>query len=123
MQSIERGKVIRGDVFSLPFRNGYFDLAFTAGVLIHISLEDLPMALKEIHRVSSRYILAIEYYALEETVIHYRGHDNLLWKRDFLKHYQDLFPELLLIRKGYWESEYGFNRSSWWLFEKNEATR
>ena len=107
-----------GNVFDLPFKDQSFDLVFTAGVLIHIALDDLAAALSEIHRVSRRYILAIEYFAEEETVINYRGYDDALWKRDFLKHYQSHFPGLSLLRHGYWESEHGFDRTHWWLLEK-----
>lgn len=110
--------VLRGHAFDLPFKDGYFDLVFTAGVLIHIPLEDLAAALSEIYRVSNRYILAIEYYAEEETVVHYRGHDDLLWKRDFLKHYQTQFTDLNFVESGYWGPEDGFDRSHWWLLEK-----
>jgi len=111
--------VLYGHAFDLPFKDGYFDLVFTAGVLIHIPLGDLPLALSEIYRVSKRYILAIEYFAQEETVVHYRGHDNLLWKRDFLQHYRSQFPDLTLIRSGYWGPEDGFDRAHWWLLEKS----
>ncbi len=91
----------------------------TACVLIHVSLSDLPRALNEIYRVSSHYLLAIEYFAEEETVIHYRDHDDLLWKRDFLGHYQTQFPDLDLVRQGYWGPEDGFDRAHWWLLEKS----
>ena len=30
-----KGKVLQGHAFGLPFRNGHFDLVYTAGVLIH----------------------------------------------------------------------------------------
>jgi pseudaminic acid biosynthesis-associated methylase len=111
--------VLYGHAFDLPFKDGYFDLVFTARVLIHIPLGDLPLALSEIYRVSKRYILAIEYFAQEETVVHYRGYDNLLWKRDFLRHYQSQFPELTLVRSGFLTSEDGFDKTHWWLLEKN----
>lgn len=110
--------VLPDHTFDLPFKDGYFDLVFTAGVLIHIPLADLPIALAEIYRVSKRYILAIEYFAEEQTVIHYHGHDDLLWKRDFLTHYQTQFPDLTLLRNGYWRPEDGFDRTHWWLLEK-----
>lgn len=110
--------VLHGHSFDIPFKDEYFDLVFTAGVLIHISLADLPATLAEIYRVSKRYILTIEYFAEEETVIHYHGHDNLLWKRNFLKHFQTQFPDLVLIHSGYWGREDGFDRTNWWLFEK-----
>ena len=111
-----RYSVLKGTVFDLPFRDQYFDLVFTCGVLIHIHLNDLLDALKEIYRVSRRYILCVEYYAGRETVISYRGYDNLLWKRDFKTHYMKLFPDPKLIREGYWEKK--FDRSNWWLFQK-----
>ena len=111
-------KALEGNAFNIPFNDGEFDLVFTSNVLIHVSLEDLPLALQEIYRVSNRYILAIEYFAEKETDIYYRGHNNLLWKRNFPKHYQKLFPNLTIIRDGYWEAEDGFDRSHWWLFEK-----
>ncbi|MDB6149043.1 MAG: methyltransferase type 11 [Chthoniobacter sp.] len=110
--------VLQGNVFDLPFKDGFFDLAFTAGVLIHISLADLPNALAEIHRVSKRYILAMEYFAEEETVIPYQGRTDLLWKRNFLQHYQTQFPELRLVRDGFYGKDRGFDRTHYWLLEK-----
>jgi pseudaminic acid biosynthesis-associated methylase len=106
------------DAFGLPFPDGEFDLVFTAGVLIHVSLDDLPRAMREIHRSSRRYVLAAEYFSDVETIIPYRGHHNLLWKRDFLRHYQTLFPDLTLVRQGYSEE---WDRSTWWLLEKTAA--
>lgn len=113
---------LRGDVFDLPFKDGRFDLVFTAGVLIHVALGDLPRALREICRVSRRHVLAIEYFAEEETVIPYRGHDDLLWKRDFLAHYRRECPDLRPVRQGYWGPEAGFDRTHWWLLEREPET-
>lgn len=109
---------LRGTAYSIPLVDGFADLSFTSGVLIHIALGDLPGALAEIVRVSRRYVLAAEYYAPEETVIEYRGHGNLLWKRDFKAHYLTQFPGLRVVREGYWGPEDGFDRVNWWLFEK-----
>ncbi|MGD0623538.1 MAG: pseudaminic acid biosynthesis-associated methylase [Thermodesulfobacteriota bacterium] len=110
--------VLYGHAFDLPFKNDYFDLVFSAGVLIHIPPAHLPEALTEIYRVSKRYLLSIEYFAEEETVIYYRDHEDLLWKRNFLRHWQTQFPDLRLIRTGYWGREDGFDRTHWWLLEK-----
>jgi pseudaminic acid biosynthesis-associated methylase len=110
--------VLRGNAYDLPFRDGYFDLAFTSGVLIHIPLAELPKALGEIYRVSGRYILAIEYFAEKETPIPYHGHSELLWKRDFPNHYRQLWPNLKLVREGYIDAEADFDQTHWWLFEK-----
>jgi pseudaminic acid biosynthesis-associated methylase len=107
-----------GQILDLPFADGAFDLVFTAGVLIHIAPEHLPGALRSLHRCSRRYLLAIEYGAEAETAVPYRGHDDLLWKRNFLAHYRAEFPDLALLRQGFWGPEDGFDRAHWWLLEK-----
>jgi pseudaminic acid biosynthesis-associated methylase len=117
----DKTSALAGQADDIPFKNEYFDLVFTVGVLIHISLKDLGDCLDEIYRVSRRYILAVEYFAPEETTIPYRGHDNLLWKRDFLAHYQGRFSTLGLVRSGYWGLEHGFDRCNWWLLDKAAA--
>ena len=113
-----RISVLSGDIFELPFDDGAFDLTLTGGVLIHIALADLPRALAEMVRVSRRYVLACEYFAEEETAVPYHGHQDLLWKRNFLAHYQERHPELRLARQGYLEA---WDRSTWWLLEKDAA--
>lgn len=110
--------VLPGDAFGLPCADGAFDCVFTAGVLIHIALRDLPRALSEIHRVARRHLLAIEYYSENETSIRYRDRADLLWKRDFQRHYEQRFAGLKLMRKGYLDQDSGFDRCHWWLWEK-----
>lgn len=117
-QAAPNAVVLEGNAFQLPFQDDYADLVFTAGVLIHIATDDLPRALAEMHRVSRRYLLAIEYFAQEDTAIVYRGEEGLLWKRDFLASYQARFPGIRLLRHGYWGAESGFDRTHWWLMEK-----
>jgi pseudaminic acid biosynthesis-associated methylase len=112
--------VVPGNAFDLPFKDGYFDLAFTFGVLIHIAPDTLADAMREIARVSRRYILASEYFAEQDTEIEYRGRPGLMWKCDFLKHYQEAVPGLALVRNGRWGVEDGFSGTAhWWLLEKS----
>ena len=89
-------------------------------MLIHIPLCDLEKALRQIYRVSGKYVLAIEYFAEKETEIHYRDLTDHLWKRNFLEHYQKLFPDLKLIRSGFLDEETSFDKCHWWLMEKTE---
>jgi len=109
---------VPGNAYDLPFKDGYFDLVFTVGVLIHVPTEQLEDAIKEIARATRRYILAAEYFAEQDTVIDYHGRNDLLWKRNFLEHYQRNVPGLKLVRSGYWGPEDGFDRCTWWLMEK-----
>lgn len=90
--------IIQGDVFDIPFKDNYFDLVFTSGLLIHISPIDLACAMKEIHRCSREYIFGFEYYSETPTEITYRGHRNILWKDDFARKYLELFDDLTLVK-------------------------
>ncbi len=116
-KSDHRLSVLEGTIFDLPFKDGVFDLAFTSGVLIHIHEKDLPKAIDELHRVSKRYLFCSEYFDSKETHIHYRDHDDLLWKRDFKRHFLKNHPRLKLIRSGHYGEEIN-HRMDWWLFEK-----
>ena len=100
--------IIKGNVFDIPFKDNYFDLVFTSGVLIHIAPSDIQKVLKEIYRCSSEYIWGFEYYADIYTEVTYRGHNNLLWKTNFARLYLDSFDDLELVKEKrlkYLESE------------------
>jgi pseudaminic acid biosynthesis-associated methylase len=112
------GRFVAGHACALPFPDGHFDLVFTAGVLIHLAPAALPAALDELHRASRRYLLAVEYAAAAETVVPYRGHNELLFKRDFLAHFRHRFPGLAVVGQGEWPDGSGFDGTTWWLMDK-----
>jgi len=91
--------IIEGSAFDIPFKDGSFDLVFTSGVLIHIAPSDLLLAVREIHRCTKEYIWGLEYYSHKPTEVTYRGHKNMLWKRDFAEYYLDQFEDLELARE------------------------
>jgi len=74
---------IEGDIFDIPFKNDYFDVVFTSGVLIHIPPKRIDEAVAEIVRCSDKWVYGHEYYADTYTDITHRGHDGVLWKTDF----------------------------------------
>ncbi|KYN77475.1 methyltransferase type 11 [Clostridium sporogenes] len=86
--------IIKGNADDIPFKDGYFDLVFTSGVLIHISPENIKKVLEEIFRCSNKYIFGFEYYSDNYEKINYRGNDDLLWKTDFSKLYLKYIPNL-----------------------------
>jgi pseudaminic acid biosynthesis-associated methylase len=108
--------LVHGNGLDNPFKDNFFDLVYTCGVLIHVPLEDLTKVIQEIYRTSKEYILCVEYFAEKETEIDYRGHSNKLWKRNFKKHYLDLFPNLEVVKEGHWPNAFG--DSHWWIFKK-----
>ncbi|MSP59284.1 MAG: methyltransferase domain-containing protein [Myxococcales bacterium] len=107
-----------GHARELPFRDRWFDLTFTMGVLIHQPPEMLPLVMAEIVRCSRRYVLCGEYFAPAPTEVAYRGETGALFKRDFGGDYLRLFPELTLRKQGFLGKAEGWDDVTFWLFEK-----
>jgi pseudaminic acid biosynthesis-associated methylase len=91
--------IIEGSAFDIPYKDSYFDLVFTSGVLIHLHPSDVAEAMKEIHRCTKWYIWGFEYYAEKYTPVSYRGHENLLWKTDFARLYLENFDDVQLVKE------------------------
>ena len=91
--------IIQGEASDIPYRDSFFDVVFTSGVLIHISSSSLPDIMKEIHRCTKEYIFGFEYYSEKPTEIEYRGHRDLLWKASFAEMYLELFDDLTLEKE------------------------
>jgi pseudaminic acid biosynthesis-associated methylase len=83
--------IIQGSGFDLPFKDNYFDVVCTNGVLIHISPENLPKIMAEMVRCSKKYIWGWEYYAENLKTINYRGNNDYLWKADYPQIFVDNF--------------------------------
>lgn len=91
--------IIKGSGFDIPFKNGFFDLVFTNGVLIHIHPNDLPKIMSEMNRVSNKLIWGFEYHSEEPKQVNYRGHEGFLWKMDYAEKFRSVAPELKVIKK------------------------
>ena len=92
-------KIIRGSAFDIPFKDDFFDLVLTSGLLIHIHPLYVSKVMKEIYRCSKRYIFGHEYWFSEFVEVKYREHNNLLWKGDYVRKYLELFENLELIKE------------------------
>jgi pseudaminic acid biosynthesis-associated methylase len=92
-----------------------FDLVFTYGVLIH--LPDPLSAMREMYRVSRRYVMCAEYFAPQRKAITYR--DGVpLFKDDYGGLWMDNF-DVKLIGYGFcWKRATRLDNVTWWLFEK-----
>ena len=117
----DRADIHDGLAQAIPLGDGAVEMAFTSGVLIHIHPDQLGPALKEIHRVSSRYIACIEYFNDKPATIPYRGQTDALFKQDFGGLWLDSFPDLRLLDYGFaWKRTTGLDNLTWWMFEKRE---
>jgi len=91
--------LVEGSALDIPFKDRFFDLVFTSGVLIHIAPQNLTTVMDEIYRVSKRCIWGFEYFAEECREIVYRGHKNRLWKNNFLRLYVERYPDLKVMKQ------------------------
>jgi pseudaminic acid biosynthesis-associated methylase len=114
--------IVPGTAFALPFRDRWFDLAFTSGVLIHISPADLPRALDELYRVTDRWLAVIEYDHPEELEVSYRGHAGALWKRDHGAAIAARFPSLRAVASGFLGADVGYDDCTFHLFERTDRS-
>jgi len=114
--------IAKGSAFDIPYKDNFFDLVFTSGLLMHIQPDDINKALDEIYRCTNRYIWGFEYFAPDGyQMINYRGEDDLLWKTDFAELFLDRFPDLLLVREELVPYENNDNVDLMYLLEKNNA--
>lgn len=92
--------VLKGTALDLPFKDGWFDLVYTSGVLIHISPTDIETVMHEMCRCTNRLVWGFEYFTEEGyPEISYRGQSNLLWKTDFGRLFERTCSELVLTRE------------------------
>ena len=104
--AVERAKgrtqginIIQGSAFDIPFKDNYFDMVFTSGVLIHIAYADLGKVMDEIYRCTKKYIWGLEYYEDTFTLINWREKVDLMWKAPYCQYYLDRFKDLKLIKE------------------------
>ncbi|NQT22163.1 MAG: methyltransferase domain-containing protein [Candidatus Omnitrophica bacterium] len=118
-KNIREANIIKASALDVPFKDNFFDMVFTSGVLIHIPPERIEKALDEIYRCSSSYIWGFEYYTSEGyQMINYRGKDNLLWKTDFCKLFLERFPDLKLVQKKVLKYQDSNNLDNMYLLKK-----
>jgi len=110
--------IIKGSAFDIPFKDGFFDLVFTSGVLIHISPQDIGMVVDEIYRCTKKYIWGFEYYAETYTQVKYRGNTDLLWKTDFARLFLNCFSDLKLVNERHYKYLSDENIDTMFLLQK-----
>jgi len=118
-QSLSGVNAVWSPARDLPFRDSWFDLTFTMGVLIHQPPDILPLIMSEVVRCSRKFVLCGEYYSEELTEMNYRGETGALFKRDFGELYKRLFPNLVLRKQGFLSKAEGWDEVTYWIFEKN----
>ena len=70
----------------------------------------------DVIRLSSKWILCVEYESPEEEEVNYRGIDGALWKRPYSEMYKN--KGLICWQKGFLKPEDGFDNCVYSLFQK-----
>jgi len=110
--------IIQGSAFDIPYKDNFFDLVLTSGLLIHIAPSNVEQVLREIYRCTKKYIWGSEYFADSYTQIEYRGNTELLWKTNFAKLYIDKFHDLRVVKEKKFKYLTNDNVDSMFLLEK-----
>lgn len=112
--------IVNGSGLDIPFRDNYFDIVFTSGVLIHIDPKDIGKIMKEIYRCSKKYIWGFEYYSPKYENIKYRGEKQLLWKADFANIYRRELRDLTTVKIRFFDYHEENNTDAMFLLKKRK---
>lgn len=118
-ERVPAANIVQGSAFDIPFKDGWFDLVFTSGVLIHIAPDDLPTVMREVHRCTRRYVWGFEYYETAFREIPYRGHAQLMWKGPYCARYREVCPNLAVVTEARFPYTYNDNVDAMFLLEKS----
>lgn len=110
--------IIQGSGFDIPFKDRFFDLVYTSGVLIHISPSELSLIMNEVYRVSNKYIWGFEYYSENVEHITYQGNEEKLWRGNYAELYMQKFPDLTLVKEEKFKYLSNGNVDQMFLLEK-----
>jgi spore coat polysaccharide biosynthesis protein SpsF len=126
LRQLEGVDAIHGSLLDVDLQTlGVADFVFSAGVLIHIAPERLRDVYERLYACSARYICVMEYYSPSPTQIPYRGHTDVLFKRDFAGELMELYPELELVDYGFVyrrDPNFAGDDFNWFLLRKPVAS-
>ena len=89
--------------------------------MIHINQDMLEAVYQKLYDYSNKYILIAEYFNPSPVEIGYRGHSERMYKRDFCREMQSLYPDLALIDYGVTYSQdrdFFHDDINWYLLSK-----
>ena len=92
------------------------ELTFTVGCLIHIPRDEIESVMQSMIDNSYKWVLSVEYEAVKEVEVEYRGQSDLLWKRPYGQMYETMgLTEIAFGKVG---PDDGFDECIWRLMSK-----
>lgn len=121
---LDADHALDGTLSGLPLDDAAVDLVFTSGVLIHLPDDELEQAYRELHRVSRRWLVSLEYFAPTKQSVSWHGEEDILFKRDYGAPWLDLFDDVDHVANGwFWNRTTGLGDVTWWIFRKRDSPR
>jgi len=105
------------DACDLPYADDAFYMVFTSGTLMHIHYDDKPAAMKEMARVSDRYIWGFEWGAYQGKASTVDFEEGLLppaYLLPVVPFWQYVVPDVMPLRVETWRTE-GYTITSYLL--------
>lgn len=84
-----------GNLNKISYPDSFFDLVFTRNVLIHVPKNEVDDILKQLLRVSKKWIINIEYFGKDGEMINWKRGDDLLWYRNMKERWSKFDVEIL----------------------------
>jgi ubiquinone/menaquinone biosynthesis C-methylase UbiE len=78
-----KGNFFQGVSTNLPFKDNEIDFVYTCGLLSHLDNEEYHKSLKELFRVSSKYVLLNEYLGTQTSKNSLENVKQFTWVRDY----------------------------------------
>jgi len=83
------------NIKKISFPDSFFDLVFTRGVLIHIAKEEVDDIMKELLRISKRWIFNLEYFGEDGKMIKWKRGENRLWYRNMAERWKNFNVKII----------------------------
>lgn len=116
-----KAKLYKGSATALPFPQRSIELVFTAGLLIHVAQDALQRVMKELGRVSSKYVLLVEYMDTHRREIPWHGHSGILFADVFGLTFWRNNPQFIPVWKRQLAKAEGFDRTEAILLRRREG--
>jgi len=75
------------NILDCEIANNTFDLVFTRGLMIHLTVDEVHVAIRKMIQISKKYIFHLEYFGKDAERVDY---EVGLWKRNMAEYYKYL---------------------------------
>jgi len=94
----------------ISYPDSHFDLVFTRDVLVHVPKDEIKQSITELHRISKKWIMHMEYYGKDGQMIEWKRGQDRLWYRNMKELWSDFNVQIISDDEIPVELDFGKNR-------------